>query len=121
MRLLIVALGGAIGSACRYLTSLAVQSIAPSIPLTTFIVNFTGCFAIGALSRWQETSGDAGELWRLFLMVGILGGFTTFSAFGNETALLVRQGRAALAMANVAAHMILALGAVWAGRACVTQ
>ena len=118
MRVLAVALGGAIGSVCRYLVAWAVYSRAPTLPLATFIVNVVGCFAIGIVSKWQETRGVS-ELWSLFLTVGLLGGFTTFSAFGNETALLVRQGRAALAAANVVAHLTLALGAVWAGRAVV--
>jgi CrcB protein len=103
---------------CRYAVALAVQSAAPAMPLATFVVNVAGCFAIGIVSKWQETRGVS-ELWALFLTVGLLGGFTTFSAFGNETALLVRQGRAALAAANVVAHFTLALGAVWAGRAVV--
>ena len=96
----------------------ALQSTAPTLPLATFIVNVVGCFAIGIVSKWQETRGVS-EFWAVFLAVGLLGGFTTFSAFGNETALLVRHGRSGLAVANVVAHLTLALGAVWAGRAVV--
>jgi CrcB protein len=56
-----------------------------------------------------------GELGRTFLIVGVLGGFTTFSSLGLDTFTLMRGGQAAMALANVAAHLVLGLGAVWAG------
>jgi len=119
MRLLIVALGGAVGSALRYLIGLGLQS--RSFPFATLVVNVIGCFAIGALAQWYELREAPGTHARLFLTVGLLGGFTTFSAFANETALFVRNDRPGLAVVNVAAHLLIALGAVWLGRICVVR
>src|SRR6202162_5624505 len=82
-------------------------------PYGTLAVNLIGCFIIGFLSQLAETRGVLTAESRTFVFIGILGGFTTFSAFGNETMNLWRDGKNLLAMANVAAHVLLGLGAVW--------
>jgi CrcB protein len=119
IRLLLVGAGGFLGSVLRYLASGAVQSAArsASFPWGTFAVNAAGCFAIGVLSHLADTRGLLGSEQRLFLITGLLGGFTTFSAFGNETFLLMREGETVLAAANALGQVALGLAAVWAGSA----
>jgi CrcB protein len=119
MKLLWVGLGGFAGSVLRYLVSGWVQQSSKSVafPWGTLVVNVTGCLAIGALSYLADTRGLFHAEARLFLIVGVLGGFTTFSAFGNETMNLLRDGENLLAAANIGASVLLCLASVWAGRA----
>ena len=114
---LLIGAGGFIGSVLRYLVSGAVQTLSQSIafPYGTLAVNVLGCFCIGFLSELSDVRALIGTDTRAFLIVGILGGFTTFSAFGNETMNLFREGEAALAMMNVGAQVLVGLGAVWLG------
>lgn len=118
IKLLLVGAGGFLGSVLRYLASGAVQSAVASagFPWGTLAVNATGCFAIGALAHLAELRGVLGAEQRLFLITGVLGGYTTFSAYGNETYLLLREGETALAAANALGQVALGLAAVWAGR-----
>jgi len=118
IKLLLVGSGGFLGSVLRYLASGAVQSAArsASFPWGTLAVNATGCLAIGFLSHLAEERGVLGEEQRLLLVTGFLGGYTTFSAYGNETFLLLREGETALAAANALGQVALGLAAVWAGR-----
>ncbi len=92
---------------------MASQSIA--FPFGTLAVNVIGCLCIGFLSELAESRSLFSTDARAFLVVGILGGFTTFSAFGNETMNLLRDGETALALANIGAQVALSLGAVWLG------
>ena len=112
-----IALGGAIGAVTRHLLSVAVATRAThwtAFPLGTFIVNAIGCLvagvALGLMSR-TPLSIEA----RSFLTVGILGGFTTYSAFAVETFLLLQNGHLVLAFANVFGTVAIALSAVWIG------
>lgn len=118
IKLLLVGTGGFLGSVLRYLAGGVVQSAArsASFPWGTLVVNATGCFVIGLLSHLAETRGILSAEQRLFLITGLLGGYTTFSAYGNETFLLFREGEAALAAANAIGQVALGLAAVWAGR-----
>ena len=118
-KLLWVGLGGFAGSVLRYLVSGWAQQASGTVsfPWGTLAVNVLGCFAIGTLSYLADTRGILHPEARLFLIVGLLGGFTTFSAFGNETMNLVRDGENLLAAANAGASVILCLVSVWAGRA----
>ena len=111
-QILLVALGGALGAAARFSLSGLLQK-PDGFPAGTLAVNVAGCLAAGWLLGRQALSGDV----RAFLMPGLLGGFTTFSAFGVETLALWQTGRAVLAAANAAANLLLGLGAAWAGRA----
>jgi fluoride exporter len=116
-KLFIIGAGGFIGSVFRYIVSGFVQALSQSIafPYGTLAVNILGCFCIGFLSELFDARSFIDTDTRVFLVVGILGGFTTFSAFGNETMNLIREGEAALALMNVGAQVLLGVGAVWAG------
>ena len=122
-KLFLAGIGGFIGSTFRYAVTGFVQNWSRSIdfPYGTLAVNLIGCFLIGFLSQLAESRGVFTAESRTFVFIGILGGFTTFSAFGNETMTLWRDGQNTLALANVAAHLVLGLGAVWIGRALAYQ
>jgi CrcB protein len=115
---LLVGLGGFAGSVIRYLVSGYVQQITKSVdfPYGTLAVNLAGCFIIGLLSQLADSRGVFTAESRVLIFIGFLGGFTTFSTFGNETMNLLRDGENLWAFANVAAHVTFGLGAVWLGR-----
>jgi CrcB protein len=115
-RLLLVGIGGFIGSVFRYLLSGFVQNLSISFPLGTLVVNSLGCFIIGLLSYLAEEHGVFTTETRLLIFVGFLGGFTTFSTFSNETMNLFRSGENFWAILNVCAHVILGITLVWIGR-----
>lgn len=116
--MIIVALGGALGSLFRYILAIWAQTISKSIdfPYGTLLVNLIGCFMIGFLSQLVEARGALTSESRAFTLIGILGGFTTFSAFGNDTINLLRDGETLNALANVGANVIFGLILVWLGR-----
>jgi fluoride exporter len=115
-RVLAVGAGGFAGAIARYLVGAAMQrSLASSFPWGTFVVNATGCFAIGFLAVIADERLAIGPLARLFWIAGVLGGYTTFSAFGYETILLTRAGSHGLALATAVGQVIAGLVAVWAG------
>jgi fluoride exporter len=117
-RTLVVGAGGFLGSAARYLVQGLVYRYLPAdFPYATFFINVTGCYAIGFLGVLAQEAFLVGPTARLFLMVGILGGYTTFSTFGYETVELLREGSNLLAAANAAGQVVLGLAAVWAGAA----
>lgn len=114
MPALLVAVGGACGAVARWAvgTWLAPAPDAfPAFPLATLVVNVVGCACLGALASTTEPKDSA----RLLLGTGVLGGFTTFSAFGLETVALLRTGATGLAALNVAANMGLGLAAAALG------
>lgn len=123
IKLLLIGTGGFLGSILRYLVSGSVQAASQSIafPYGTLAVNVIGCFCIGFLSELADSRSLFSPDVRAFLIVGILGGFTTFSAFGNETMNLLRDGEQALALMNVGAQIVLGLGAVWLGYSLAYQ
>lgn len=118
MNILFVAVGGAVGSVLRYLLGTWIQSVSKSIdfPFGTLTVNLIGCFVIGFLSQLAEARSAFTSESRALVFVGILGGFTTFSSFGNDTINLLRDGETFNALANVGANVILGLLLVWLGR-----
>jgi len=118
LSVLYVALGGALGSVSRYLLGIWIQTLSKSIdfPYGTLAVNLIGCFVIGFLSQLAETRGAFTPESRALIFIGLLGGFTTFSAFGNDTINLFRDGETFNALANVGANVILGLALVWFGR-----
>ncbi len=119
-RLLAIGLGGFVGALCRYgLAGLVQTAAGPRFPAGTLVVNVLGCFAIGALAALVEGRLALSPEWRLFLLVGLLGSFTTFSTFGYETLELLRAGSFPAAALNLGAHVVLGLGAVALGRAAV--
>lgn len=116
IRPLVVGAGGFVGASLRYVAGgLVHRVLSPEFPWGTLLVNVTGCFAIGFLAALADERGPLGPTGRLFWMVGVLGGFTTFSTFGYETFALAREGSHALALGNTLAQIVLGLGAVWAG------
>jgi len=114
----LVALGGALGSVSRYLLGVWIQSASQSVdfPFGTLTVNLIGCFVIGFLSQLAESRGAFTPETRGLVFVGVLGGFTTFSSFGNDTLNLFRDGETVNALVNVGANVILGLALVWLGR-----
>jgi CrcB protein len=118
---LLVGLGGFIGSVLRFWIGGLVQTAVPgsTFPMGTMAVNVTGCFAIGFLAQLGEAQGALTPNARALLAVGLLGGYTTFSAFGNETVNLLRDGQRLAAVANIGGNLVLALAAVWLGRVTV--
>lgn len=114
VRLLVVGAGGAAGSILRYVVGGLVQRTVIAFPLGTLVVNVTGCLAIGFLSeRLSEASID--PLYRTGILIGVLGGFTTFSTFSLETLKLAEDRQYALALLNVAASIMTCLMAAWMG------
>ena len=115
--MLAVGFGGFFGCVARYLTGVLIIRLfdAPVFPYATLIVNVVGCFLIGLLGGLAEHTQLISPQMQLFLMLGVLGGFTTYSAFGYQTLTLAHEGRMLLAVLNVAAHIILGLSAVGLG------
>ncbi len=113
-----VGLGGTIGAILRYLISGWVQNLTQSVgfPYGTLVVNILGCFLIGVLSYLAEYQSALTAEMRLFLMVGILGSFTTYSTFSNETMTLLQDQRVFQALLNVIIHVVFGLSAVMLGR-----
>ncbi len=118
LRVLLVGSGGFAGSVLRYLLSGTAQSIfrSATFPVGTLLVNISGCFLIGLLSQLAESRGAFSDSTRTLVFVGILGGYTTFSAFGNETMNLFRSGESSLAILNITAQLGGGLACVWLGR-----
>ena len=116
--LILIGLGGFIGSVARYLFSGYVQQLASGsfFPVGTATVNIVGCFIIGFLSQLAEARGAFSPEARVLVFVGVLGGFTTFSTFSNETVNLFRSGESTAALFNLGLQIIGGLGAVWLGR-----
>ena len=114
--LALVFVGGGIGSVCRYAMASALQRTFPGpFPTGTFWVNLAGCFAIGLVGALGLERAALSPEARTFLMVGILGGFTTFSAYTVETLGLLRVGQAPTALAYLFGTVILGLLATWTG------
>jgi CrcB protein len=113
--LVLVMSGGAIGAALRYLVGVwAVEAIGPGLPFGTWIVNITGGLAMGLLAGGLSRASD-GEPLRLLLGVGVLGGFTTFSAFSLETFAMIVRGDALLAAAYAVSSVAGSIVALYAG------
>lgn len=114
---LLVALGGALGSVARFgVNVLTARTLGPFFPWGTLTVNVVGGLVMGLIAALLALRGGSGEL-RLFLMTGIMGGFTTFSAFSLDAVSLWERGDQGLAAAYVAASVALSIGALVAGLA----
>jgi CrcB protein len=112
--ILLVGAGGFLGAVSRWLLSLVVQPRGTVFPVATLTVNIVGCLCIGLVFGLFDRGGLSHE-WRVFLATGFLGGFTTFSAFSNETFMLLRDGHLAVALLYVAASVVAGLLATWLG------
>ena len=111
-----VAAGGALGAVCRYtLTAVVAPLFQPGFPVGTLAANVAGSFLMGALVELLALIWSPSEAMRAFLVVGVLGAFTTFSAFSLEAVDLLQQGLVGAAMAYILASVFLSLAAVFAG------
>ena len=118
IRLLLVAIGGALGSMARYGVGLGAARLFPAStwPWGTLTVNVLGGLAMGLLVGWLSLKAGVGqETVRVFAAVGVLGGFTTFSAFSLETALMIERRQFAMAGGYVAASVVLSIAALFLG------
>lgn len=115
--ILLVALGGAIGSVARFKLSgyILHHTIDWRFPAGTFAVNVLGCLVAGVLAGLAEKHDMLSPDTRLLLFTGVLGGFTTFSAFGLETMHLLKRGEIAVASVNVVLSIVAGLAALWLG------
>lgn len=118
-KFILIGVGGFVGALLRYYVSGWIQQMAKDVGFLwgTLIVNLSGCLAIGLFSYLADARGVFTAESRAFVFIGVMGAYTTFSTFGNETMALFRDGENGLALANAGAHVLLGLGAVWAGRA----
>lgn len=114
--ILLVGLGGGIGSIARYLSQRwFAANYTHSFPWGTFAVNIIGCFLIGLFWGFSFKSFESNENWKLFLMTGLCGGFTTFSAFTLEGVGLIKEQKLALFFSYLAASVVLGLLATYIG------
>jgi CrcB protein len=121
-RYLLVMLGAALGGLARYVIGAAVmQRFTGRFPLGTLVVNVTGCFLIGILLPLLTERGEPRPNLRLLLVVGVLGGYTTFSSFAWESFQAIDEGSRWIGFANVALSVILGYLAVWCGALLVRR
>ncbi len=114
--ILLIALGGGIGSVFRYITSVIIQKYYAAIfPLATFIVNILGCLLIGIIMGLLEKNQISNTNLKWFLITGFCGGYTTFSAFGYENISLLQSNNAGLMLLYIGTSIIIGLFAVWFG------
>jgi CrcB protein len=114
LNLLLVAIGGAIGSTARYVLSQLLQRATGTLfPIGTFAVNCAGCLVFGAIAGAAEQRVHMAPELRLFLFVGILGGFTTFSSYAFESYALLRDGQFLAASMNIVGQVVAGLAGVW--------
>ena len=115
---LIVGMGGFLGAILRYGIGGFIQTLSGRIdfPYGTLVINVSGCLLIGILSQLADLHAAFTAEMRLFLMMGFLGAYTTYSTFGNETVILLQDNRLLLAGVNIGAHLLFGLAAVLLGR-----
>lgn len=116
-QLLWVGLGGFLGSVGRFVISGFFNRLSPALafPIGTLAVNILGCLLIGLLHGLAESRNILGTDTRIFLFIGVLGGFTTYSTFGFESLALLKDGAMLKASANIIIHVFVGLAAVWLG------
>ena len=120
---LLVMIGGALGSLARYAVSVLAGPVSGQLPWGTIIINITGSFVIGLFGTLTLAGGryPLSENARLFVMIGLCGGYTTFSSFSLQTLDLMRSGAMTRAAVNVAASVVLCVAAVALGHAVGAQ
>ena len=117
---LLVFVGGGIGASLRHAVNvLSARGLGTAFPWGTFIINISGSLVMGLIAGYLAFKGGASQPWRLFLMTGILGGYTTFSAFSLDAALLYQRGEIAHALFYVLGSVVLSIAGLFAGLALV--
>jgi fluoride exporter len=120
MGYLVVFLGGGIGAALRHgINIAAARTLGTAFPYGTLLINISGSFIMGAIAAYFAFKGDASQHWRLFLTTGILGGYTTFSAFSLDAVLLYERGEIGMAALYVIASVAISIAGLFAGLALV--
>jgi CrcB protein len=120
MNYLLVFIGGGLGSTLRHIINVVcARGFGTAFPYSTFIINISGSAVMGLIAGYLAFKGDASQPWRLFLMTGVLGGYTTFSAFSLDAALLYERGDIGLALFYVLGSVVLSIAGLFAGLALV--
>jgi fluoride exporter len=120
MNYLLVFVGGGAGAALRHAVNMiCARHIGTAFPYGTFIINISGSIVMGLIAGYLAFKGEASQPWRLFLMTGILGGYTTFSAFSLDAALLYERSEIGLALFYVLGSVVFSIGGLFAGLALV--
>jgi CrcB protein len=120
MSYLLVFLGGGLGASLRHLVNLAcARAFGTEFPWGTFVINITGSTVMGLIAGYLAFKGAASQPFRLFLMTGVLGGYTTFSAFSLDAALLYERGEVGSAAFYVLGSVALAIAGLFGGLALV--
>src|SRR5881628_4036708 len=110
MHYVLVFIGGGLGSTLRHIINVVSgRVLGTAFPYHTFIINITGSTVMGLVAGYLAFKGEASQPWRLFMMTGILGGYTTFSAFSLDTALLYQRGEVGLAAFYVLGSVALSM------------
>ena len=118
MNYLLVFFGGGLGASLRHAVNMAcAKSLGTAFPYGTFIINISGSTVMGLIAGYLAFKGEATQHWRLFLMTGSLGGYTTFSAFSLDTALLYERGEVSLAALYVLGSVGVSIAGLFAGLA----
>jgi fluoride exporter len=116
----LVFFGGGFGASVRHAVNMTcARALGTAFPYGTFIINITGSIVMGLIAGYLTFKGGASQHWRLFLMTGILGGYTTFSAFSLDTALLYERGAVGLAAFYVLGSVGISIAGLFAGLALV--
>ncbi len=122
MSYLLVFVGGGLGASLRHFINVtSARCMGTGFPWGTFIINITGSTVMGLIAGYLAFRGEASQPWRLFLMTGILGGYTTFSAYSLDAALLYERGELGLAALYVIGSVVLSIAGLFAGLALVRQ
>jgi fluoride exporter len=120
MNYVLVFIGGGLGSSLRHTVNVAcARWLGTAFPYGTFLINITGSIIMGLIAGYLAFKGEASQPWRLFLMTGILGGYTTFSAFSLDAALLYERGAIGLALFYVVGSVAFSIFGLFAGLALV--
>jgi fluoride exporter len=122
MNYVLVFIGGGLGSTLRYLVNvICPRFLGTDFPYHTFIINISGSTVMGLVAGYLASKGEAAQSWRLFLMTGILGGYTTFSAYSLDAAVLYERGEIALALFYVLGSVVFSILGLFAGLALVSH
>ena len=120
MNYVLVFIGGGLGSSLRHtINLLCARCIGTAFPYGTFIINITGSTIMGLIAGYLAFKGEVSQPWRLFLMTGVLGGYTTFSAFSLDAALLYERGEIGLGLFYVLGSVVFSIAGLFGGLALV--